>query len=70
MNEQIISQEGYDKIKDELTYLTTIKRREIADRIERAKELGDLSENAEYSASKLAAFMALMQIEPLARNRM
>ena len=29
-----------------------------------------LRENAEYSASKLAAFMALMQIEPLARNRM
>ena len=52
MNEQIISQEGYDKIKDELTYLTTIKRREIADRIERAKELGDLSENAEYSEAK------------------
>lgn len=52
MNEQIISQEGYDKIKDELTYLTTVKRREIADRIERAKELGDLSENAEYSEAK------------------
>ena len=29
-----------------------------------------MRENAEYSASKLAAFMALMQIEPLARNRM
>jgi transcription elongation factor GreA len=52
MNEQIISQEGYNKIKDELTYLTTIKRKEIAERIERAKELGDLSENAEYSEAK------------------
>jgi hypothetical protein len=29
-----------------------------------------MRENAEYSASKLAAFIALMQIEPLARNRM
>ncbi|OIQ64726.1 hypothetical protein GALL_537210 [mine drainage metagenome] len=29
-----------------------------------------IREKAEYSASKLAAFMALMQIEPLARNRM
>ena len=29
-----------------------------------------MRENAEYSASKLAAFMALIQIEPLARNRM
>jgi transcription elongation factor GreA len=52
MNEQIISQEGYNKIKDELTYLTTTKRKEIAERIERAKELGDLSENAEYSEAK------------------
>jgi transcription elongation factor GreA len=52
MNEQIISQEGYDKLKEELNFLTTTRRREIADRIERAKELGDLSENAEYSEAK------------------
>lgn len=52
MNEQIISQEGYNKLQDELTFLTTIKRKEIAERIERAKELGDLSENAEYSEAK------------------
>ncbi len=52
MNEQIISQAGYDKIKQELEYLTMTKRKEIAERIERAKELGDLSENAEYSEAK------------------
>ncbi|MDP3836756.1 MAG: transcription elongation factor GreA [bacterium] len=52
MSEQIITQEGYDKLQDELNNLSTIKRREIADRIERAKELGDLSENAEYSEAK------------------
>jgi len=52
MNDQIISQEGYDKLKDELTVLATVKRKEIAERIERAKELGDLSENAEYSEAK------------------
>ena len=52
MNEQIISQDGYDKLQDELNVLTTIKRKEIAERIERAKELGDLSENAEYSEAK------------------
>ncbi len=52
MNEQIISQEGYDKLKDELTLLTTVKRKDIAERIERAKDLGDLSENAEYSEAK------------------
>lgn len=52
MNDQIISQEGYDKLKHELDYLSTVKRKEIAERIERAKELGDLSENAEYSEAK------------------
>ncbi len=52
MSEQIISPEGYEKLKKELKYLTTTKRKEIAERIERAKELGDLSENAEYSEAK------------------
>jgi transcription elongation factor GreA len=52
MNEQIISQEGYDKLQDELNFLTMNKRKEIAERIERAKDLGDLSENAEYSEAK------------------
>ncbi len=52
MNDQIISQEGYDKLIEELNFLTTTKRKEIAERIERAKELGDLSENAEYSEAK------------------
>ena len=50
--EQIISQEGYNKLKEELDYLTNVKRKEIAERIEKAKELGDLSENAEYSEAK------------------
>ncbi|MCF7860322.1 transcription elongation factor GreA [Patescibacteria group bacterium] len=52
MSDQIITQEGYNKLQDELTQLSTVKRREIAERIERAKDLGDLSENAEYSEAK------------------
>ncbi len=52
MNDQIITREGYNKLKEELDFLSTIKRKEIAERIERAKELGDLSENAEYSEAK------------------
>jgi len=50
--QQIITPEGYNKLKDELELLSTIRRREIADRIEKAKELGDLSENAEYTEAK------------------
>ncbi len=51
-DEQIITQKGYDKLKQELNYLKGEKRHQIAERIERAKELGDLSENAEYSEAK------------------
>lgn len=52
MPDQIISQDGYDKLKKELDYLTNVRRKEIAERIEKAKELGDLSENAEYQDAK------------------
>ncbi len=54
MPDQIISPEGYLKLKEELENLSTVKRREIAERIESAKELGDLSENAEYADAKEA----------------
>ena len=49
---QVITQEGFDKLKNELDHLKSTRRHEIADRIERAKELGDLSENAEYAEAK------------------
>jgi transcription elongation factor GreA len=52
MPDQIISQEGYEKLKKEYDYLITAKRMEIADRIQKAKDMGDLSENAEYSEAK------------------
>ena len=52
MPDQIISQEGYDKLKKELDERLGPKRLEIANRIETAKELGDLSENAEYAEAK------------------
>lgn len=54
MASQIISPEGYKKLNDELETLVGVRRREIADRIEAAKELGDLSENAEYAEAKEA----------------
>ncbi len=52
MSDQIISKEGYDKLKNELEHLTNVKRREIAVRIQKAKDMGDLSENAEYNEAK------------------
>ncbi len=52
MDDQIISQEGYNKLKEELERRINIKRPEIAAQIEASKELGDLSENAEYHQIK------------------
>ncbi|MCK4592141.1 transcription elongation factor GreA [Candidatus Parcubacteria bacterium] len=52
MVKQFITEEGLKKLKEELNYLKTEKRQEISRRIQAAKELGDLSENAEYSEAK------------------
>ena len=51
---EYISEEGLEKLKKELNNLKTVKRKEIADRLEAAKALGDLSENAEYQEAKEA----------------
>ncbi len=50
----ILTQEGYDKLEEELNYLKTVKRSEIAERIKTARGFGDLSENAEYDEAKTA----------------
>ena len=47
-----ISAEALEKLKEELEYLKKIKRKEIADKIQAAIQLGDLSENAEYHDAK------------------
>jgi transcription elongation factor GreA len=54
MTQQIhyFSQEGLDKLKEELHVLKTVRVRETSGRIESAKALGDLKENAEYHSAK------------------
>ncbi len=56
---QYVSAEGLERLKQELHELKTVKRREAAGRIEVAKALGDLSENAEYHEAKDA--LALLE---------
>ena len=48
----ILTPEGLEKLKAELEYLTTNKRREVAERIKDAREYGDISENSEYDDAK------------------
>ena len=52
MTKKFITAKGLEKLKEELSYLKVTKRQDIAKRIQAAKELGDLSENAEYSEAK------------------
>ena len=48
MKEIILTPEGYEKLKQEIEYLSNDKRREVAERIRVAREFGDIAENAEY----------------------
>lgn len=52
MSKKILTKEGLDKLQKELDILRTVERQKVAERIQTAKELGDLSENAEYSEAK------------------
>ena len=47
-----LTPEGFQKLQDELEYLRTVKRQEVADRLHEAMEGGELIENAEYEAAK------------------
>jgi len=50
--EVILTEEGYQKLKEEIEYLSGTKRREVAERIKTAREFGDISENSEYDDAK------------------
>ena len=52
MDTHQLSQETYDRLCAELEDLSTRGRIEVAEKIERARELGDLSENGDYHAAK------------------
>ena len=47
-----MSRTAYERLQAEYEDLTTRGRIEVADKIERARELGDLSENGDYHAAK------------------
>lgn len=51
-HQTILTEEGKRKLEEELEYLKTVKRKDVAKKIEAAKEMGDISENAEYAAAK------------------
>ena len=52
MKEVILTPDGYKKLQAEIEELSTVRRREVADRIRIAREFGDIAENAEYDSAK------------------
>ena len=71
MKENYISQEGLQKLRNELEQLKTVERPEVVDRIAKARDLGDLSENAEYhEAREKQSFIEgrIQELESLIKN--
>jgi transcription elongation factor GreA len=52
MTTSFLTREGYQKLQEELDFLRSTKRQEIANRLHEAMEGGELIENAEYEAAK------------------
>lgn len=50
--QEYLTKEKFEQLTQELNELKTVKRKEIADKLEFARSLGDLSENAEYDRAR------------------
>lgn len=69
--EVVLTQEGLKKLEEELAYLKSVKRREVASRIKTAISFGDLSDNSEYEDAKNEqAFIEgrIITLEKMLRN--
>ena len=54
MAKEHLTQKAYDKLMEKLKYLKTVRSRELSEAIGKARDQGDISENAEYDAAKEA----------------
>jgi len=59
------TQEGLDKLKEEVNHMISVERPAISRQIAEARDKGDLSENAEYDAAKDAQGLLEMRIAKL-----
>ncbi len=65
MKEVYLTQEGLEELKSRLDYLIVYLREEVAQKLQHARELGDLSENAEYDAAKQEESQVAAEIKDL-----
>lgn len=66
-----LSREKHKQLQEELQHLKNVRRKEIAEALESAKQMGDLSENAEYHearADQAALEERIVRIEAILRN--
>ena len=61
----VLTKGGYEKLLQELNFLSTKKRREVANQLEHARAFGDLRENAEYETAKEAKRQLETRIQEL-----
>ena len=67
-NRELLTQEGLEKLQQELKYLTEVRRREVADRIRHARDFGDISENSEYDDAKNEQYLLERRISEVQRR--
>ena len=65
MKEVYLTQEGLEELKQRLDYLIVYLRGDVAKKLQHARELGDLSENAEYDAAKQEESQVAAEIKEL-----
>jgi transcription elongation factor GreA len=65
---ELVTPEGLEKLQRELSYLTEVRRKEIADRIRQARDFGDISENSEYDDAKNEQYLLERRISELQRR--
>ena len=63
--ETLLTPEGLADLKSKIEHLSTVRRREVADRIKEAREFGDIAENSEYDDAKNEQAMLEKQIADL-----
>ena len=63
--ETLLTQAGLDELTGRIEHLSTVRRREVADRIKDAREFGDIAENSEYDDAKNEQAMLEKQIAEL-----
>jgi transcription elongation factor GreA len=67
-NQELVTPEGLEKLQQELSYLTEVRRKEVADRIRQARDFGDITENSEYDDAKTEQGLLERRISEIQRR--